>query len=76
MKNPIPDFVDQVLRQWDFIAFFAYDNFELSGRGAVGLENSKDGKLCGFKLASVRSRAFGGRPVRSTLGGDSQSVSI
>ena len=43
MKNPIPDFVDQVLRQWDFIAFFAYDNFELSGRGVVGLENSKEG---------------------------------
>lgn len=43
MKNPIPDFVDQVLRQWDFIAFFAYDNFELLGRGAVGLQNSKEG---------------------------------
>lgn len=43
MKDPIPDFVDQVLSEWDFIAFFAYDNFELSGRGVVGLVEGEDG---------------------------------
>ena len=43
MKDPIPDFVDQVLSKWDFIAFFAYDNFELSGSGVVGLVEGEEG---------------------------------
>jgi len=43
MKNQIPDFVDQVLIEWDFIAFFAYDNFELLGRGVVGLVEDEEG---------------------------------
>ncbi|MGV8075122.1 MAG: hypothetical protein AB2L11_11270 [Syntrophobacteraceae bacterium] len=43
MKEPLPDFVDEVLRAWDFIAFFAYDNFESIGRGVVGLMNTKEG---------------------------------
>lgn len=40
MKVSIPAFVDQALREWDFIAFFAYDNFESVGRGVVGLMNT------------------------------------
>ncbi|MEA1969801.1 MAG: hypothetical protein U9P79_08355 [Candidatus Cloacimonadota bacterium] len=43
MKDPIPDFVDHVLNEWDFIAFFAYDNFELSGRGVVGIVEDEEG---------------------------------
>ncbi|NLX26531.1 MAG: hypothetical protein GXY61_11355 [Lentisphaerae bacterium] len=43
MPTPIPDFVDRVLREWDFIAFFAYDNFESCGRGAVGLGDGANG---------------------------------
>ena len=43
MASPIPTFVDSVLQEWDFIAFFAYDGFESSGRGAVGLMESDDG---------------------------------
>jgi len=43
MEDPIPDFVDEILREWDFIAFFAYDNFELSGRGVVGLFEDENG---------------------------------
>ena len=37
MNDPIPHFVDQMLTEWDFIAFYAYNNFESQGRGAVGL---------------------------------------
>lgn len=37
MSHYIPPYVDQALRDWDFIAFFAYDGFEASGRGVVGL---------------------------------------
>jgi len=43
MNDSIPVFVDQVLREWDFIALFAYDNFELSGHGVVGLVECEEG---------------------------------
>ena len=43
MTDPIPSFVDEVLIEWDFIAFVAYDNFESSGRGVVGLMEEEDG---------------------------------
>jgi len=43
MEKPIPKFVDEVLSEWDFIAFFAYDNFESAGRGVVGLINAAEG---------------------------------
>ena len=43
MQNPIPQFVDQVLSEWDFVAFFAYDNFESAGRGVVGLIEGEEG---------------------------------
>lgn len=42
MNDPIPHLVDQVLREWDFIAFFAYDNFESEGRGVVGLMEGEE----------------------------------
>jgi hypothetical protein len=41
--NPVPHFVDEVLREWEFIAFFAYDCFESHGRGVVGLEPGPEG---------------------------------
>ena len=43
MQNPIPQYVDQVLSEWDFIAFFAYDSFESAGRGVVGLIEGAEG---------------------------------
>ena len=43
MQDSIPRIVDQVLSEWDFIAFFAYDNFESAGRGVVGLMEGKKG---------------------------------
>jgi hypothetical protein len=43
VKDQIPEFVDQVLREWDSIAFFAYDNFESTGRGVVCLAESEEG---------------------------------
>ena len=42
MQNPLPQFVNQVLVEWDFIAFFAYDNFESVGRGVVGLMEGEE----------------------------------
>jgi hypothetical protein len=41
--EPLPQFVDEVLQEWDTIAFFAYSNFELSGRGLVGMTDGADG---------------------------------
>lgn len=43
MPDPIPDYVDRVLREWDSIAFFSYDNFESSGRGAVAIGEYPEG---------------------------------
>ncbi|OQB40681.1 MAG: hypothetical protein BWY09_00727 [Candidatus Hydrogenedentes bacterium ADurb.Bin179] len=43
MPTPIPDYVDRVLREWDSIAFFAYDNYESSGRGAVAIGEYPEG---------------------------------
>lgn len=43
MPDPIPNFVDQVLQEWDFIAFFAYNNFESAGRGVVGIMEDAEG---------------------------------
>ena len=45
MKDRIPEFVDQVLREWDSIAFFAYDNFESTGRCVVYLAQSEKVEL-------------------------------
>lgn len=41
-STPIPAFVDQILREWDSIAYFAYDGYETSGRGGVGLFQEGD----------------------------------
>lgn len=43
MSNSIPSYVDHALREWDFLAFFAYDGFETSGRGVVGIMESEQG---------------------------------
>ena len=43
MSSAIPEFVDQALQEWDFIAYFAYDGYEASGRGVVGLSQDNDG---------------------------------
>ena len=43
MQSSIPKFVDQVLSEWDFIAFFAYDNFESAGHGVAGLMEDEEG---------------------------------
>jgi len=43
MSTAIPQFVDETIREWDFIAFFAYDGFEASGRGVVGLSKDSEG---------------------------------
>lgn len=41
--RPVAPFVDEVLREWEFIAFFAYDGFESYGRGVVALELEPEG---------------------------------
>ncbi len=39
----LPNFVNEVLQEWDFVAFFAYDGFATSGRGVVGLTRGDEG---------------------------------
>ena len=41
--RPVPPLVDEVLREWEFISFFAYDGFEAHGRGVVALEQGPEG---------------------------------
>lgn len=43
MIPALPLFVDRALREWDFIAYFAYNGFEASGRGVVGLMEDNSG---------------------------------
>ena len=41
--NDIPEYIDQALQEWDFVAFFAYSNFESVGRGVVALAETAEG---------------------------------
>lgn len=41
--NNLPQYIDQALQEWSFVAFFAYDNFESVGRGVVGLAETTEG---------------------------------
>jgi hypothetical protein len=43
MSTTIPSYVDDLLREWDFLAFYSYDGFETSGRGVVGILESEQG---------------------------------
>ncbi len=43
--SAIPDYVDGVLKEWDAIAYFAYDGFEREGRGTVAVERDISGSL-------------------------------
>jgi len=36
--SAIPEYVDGVLKEWETIAYFAYDGFERQGRGVVAIE--------------------------------------
>jgi hypothetical protein len=38
----IPRYVDDVLREWETIAFTAYDGYERLGRGVVGISREGD----------------------------------
>ncbi len=37
MTKPIPLYIDEVLREWDTIAYLAYDGYEQQGPGVVGI---------------------------------------
>ena len=37
MTKPIPLYIDDVLREWDTIAFIAYDGYEQTGPGVVAI---------------------------------------
>jgi hypothetical protein len=43
--NPIPEYVDSVLKEWEIIAYFAYDGFERQGRGVVAVEPDGSGSV-------------------------------
>lgn len=42
--NNLPQYIDQAIQEWNFVAFFAYDNFEsVGGRGVVALAETAEG---------------------------------
>ena len=43
--NPIPDFVEDVLKEWEAVAYFAYDGYERQGRGVVTVEPDAPGSV-------------------------------
>ena len=63
MTTPIPDYVDRVLREWDTIALFSYDNFESSGRGAVAIGDYPEGP----RIAYAAQDYFVGTQNRQVL---------
>jgi hypothetical protein len=43
--SAVPDYIDSVLKEWESIAYFAYDGFERHGRGAVDVERNNSGTV-------------------------------
>lgn len=43
--SAIPDYVEGVLKEWEAIAYFAYDGFERQGRGVVAVETDTAGSV-------------------------------
>jgi hypothetical protein len=43
--SAIPDYVDGVLKEWETIAYVAYDGFERQGRGVVAVEPDASGSV-------------------------------
>jgi len=43
--SAMPDYVDKVLKEWEAIAYFAYDGFERQGRGVVAIDPDASGSV-------------------------------
>ena len=46
--NKLPEFVENVLNEWDTIVEFAYDNFKVLGRGIVAIYVKDDETMLGY----------------------------
>ena len=59
--NNVPIYVQDVLDDWEFLAFAAYDWFEQQGRIVIGIEPDPEG-LSGARLFWVRYDSENGKP--------------